>query len=145
MKGWHVKNSRIIVGILLLVLAEGLLGCLRAHGQMEIEAKKRFNLDAAPLDIASSLEGTKIFVLVEGKVLVYSVSDDRLTDAVPVDRDLDRLTLTPRGNLLVLSSSSGKRIELVSLRTIVKIDVSRLPFKGPENAPVTIAVFSDYQ
>jgi len=140
-----VKNFRIIVGILLLVLAEGQLGCFSAYGQMEIEAKKRFNLDAAPLDIASSLDGAKIFVLVEGKVLVYSVAENRMTDSIPVDKDLNKLTLTARGNLLILGSSSGKRVEIVSLRTVEKIDVSGLPFKGPANAPVTIAVFSDYQ
>lgn len=26
----------------------------------------------------------------------------------------------------------------------VKLDISNLPFKGPENAPVVLVVFSDY-
>ena len=31
------------------------------------------------------------------------------------------------------------------LETIYKIDVSGLLFKGPKDAPVTIAVYDDYQ
>jgi DNA-binding beta-propeller fold protein YncE len=140
-----VKNFKIVFAISLLFLAEAFFSCFTAHGGMKAEEKKQFNLGEKPLDIASSLDGTKIFVLVQGKVLVYSVAEDRITDSLPVDNDLDKVALTGRGNTLILSSSSGKRVEIISFQIIQNIDISGLPFRGPAEAPVTIAVYSDYQ
>jgi hypothetical protein len=140
-----VKDFKIVFGILLLFLAEAFFGCFTAYGGMKAEGKKQFNLDVKPLDIVSSLDGTKIFILVQGRVLVYTVAEDRITDSLPVDSDLDKVALTGRGNTLILSSSSGRRVEIISFHFIQNIDVSGLPFKGPADAPVTIAVFSDYQ
>jgi DNA-binding beta-propeller fold protein YncE len=140
-----VKNFKIVFAILLLFLAEAFFGCFTAHGGMKAEGRKQFNLGEKPLDIASSLDGTKIFVLVQGRVLVYTVAEDRITDSLPVDKDLDKVALTGRGNTLILSSSSGKRVEIISFQIIQNIDISGLPFRGPADAPVTIAVFSDYQ
>jgi hypothetical protein len=140
-----VKNFKIMLGISFLFLAEGLLGGFNAHAGVEVEGKKQFALDVRPLDIATSLDGTKIFVLVEGRVLIYSVADGKMIDSLPVDKDLDKLTLTGRGDTLILSSGSGKRVQLINFQIIQKIDISGLPFRGPPDAPVTIAVFSDYQ
>jgi DNA-binding beta-propeller fold protein YncE len=140
-----VKNFKIMVGISLLLLAEGLVSCFNAHGAVEVEEKKQFNLQGKPLDVATSLDGTKIYVLVEGRVFVYSVAENRVTDSLPVDKDLDKLTITGTGHTLILSSSSGKRVEIISFQIIQKIDTSGLPFRGPPDAPVTIVVFTDYQ
>jgi hypothetical protein len=140
-----VKNFKIAFGILLFFLGEAFFGCFTAYGGIKAEAKKQFSLDVKPLDIASSLDGTRIFVLVQGRVLVYSVAEDRITDSLPVEKDLDKVALTGRGDTLILSSSSGKRVEMISFQISLNIDISGLPFKGPADAPVTVAVFSDYQ
>jgi DNA-binding beta-propeller fold protein YncE len=140
-----VKNFKIVFAISFLFLAEAFFGCFTAHGGMKAEGRKQFNLGEKPLDIASSLDGTKIFVLVQGRVLVYTVAEDRITDSLPVDKDLDKVAITGRGNTLILSSSSGKRVEIISFEIIQNIDISGLPVRGPADAPVTIAVFSDYQ
>jgi len=42
-------------------------------------------------------------------------------------------------------SRSQKMLRVIQLETIHQFDLSGLPFKGREEAPVTIAVFSDYQ
>jgi len=48
-------------------------------------------------------------------------------------------------NTLILSSRSGQALEIIQLEPVYRIDVSGLPFKGAAQAPVTIAVFSEYQ
>jgi hypothetical protein len=68
-----------------------------------------------------------------------------IVDSIPVAKEFDRLSIPGKDNVIALSSSSGKRIEIIRYKTLHNIDISGLPFKGPENAPVTIAVFSDYQ
>ena len=107
--------------------------------------KKQLNLEASPLDISASVDGRWIFILVPWEILVYSVSEDKVVNRIPVDKAFDKLTHSARSNTLVLSSRSEKTLKIIQLELIHKIDISGLPFKGPENAPVTMAVFGDYQ
>jgi hypothetical protein len=52
-------------------------------------------------------------------------------------------------NTLIVTSSSEKILKTIQLEFIQNIDITGLPFKGPAkgpaNAPVTVAVFNDYQ
>jgi hypothetical protein len=107
--------------------------------------KKQLNLEVPPLDISASVDGRWIFILVPREILVYSVSEDKVVNQIPVDKAFDKLTHSARSNTLVLSSQSEKTLKIIQLELIHKIDISGLPFKGPENAPVTMAVFGDYQ
>ena len=52
---------------------------------------------------------------------------------------------SPNGDYLMLADSKNKTLEMVKISFVVDIDISGLPFKGPANAPVVVAVFSDYQ
>jgi hypothetical protein len=140
-----VKKLTMGLGVFLLCVAQCLFSVLGAHGDIEIEAKKQLNLEEKPIDIGASADGEKLFILVEGKVLIYSIVQGEILDSIPVAKEFDRLSVPGKDNVIALSSSSGKRVEIIRYRTLHKIDISGLPFKGPENAPVTIAVFSDYQ
>ena len=112
---------------------------------VEWTIKKQLNLEASPLDISTSAGGRWIFILAPGEVLVYSVSEDKVVTRIPVDKAFDRLRHAAKSNTLVLSSKSEKTVKIIQLELIHKFDLSGLPFKGPENAPVTMAVFGDYQ
>jgi hypothetical protein len=57
----------------------------------------------------------------------------------------DRLSYSAKTNSLILSSQSEKTVKVIQLELIHKFDLSGLPVKGPENAPVTMTVFGDYQ
>jgi hypothetical protein len=135
----------IVFGICFFSVAQCFFSFLDAYGGIEIEAKKQLDLEGKPIDIGASLDGEKLFILVEGKVLIYSIVQGEILDSIPVAREFDRLSVPGKDNVIALSSSSGKRVEIIRYKTLHKIDISGLPFKGPENAPVTIAVFSDYQ
>jgi hypothetical protein len=116
-------------------------------GQADVEwtLKKQLNLDAKPLDIFPSTDGQWIFVLVEGEILVYSMPEDKIVKRIPVDREYDSLQHSPAGNILIVASRSAKAVKIIKLGIIHHFDLSELPFKGPANAPVTIAAFFDYQ
>jgi hypothetical protein len=115
--------------------------------QAEVEWKvfRSLDLKAAPLDVAASMDGQRLFVLTPGEILVYSIGEGKITDQIPVDQEFDRIVSIPRGDTLTISSSKKKLLQVVMLETILKIDVSGLPFKGPKDAPVTIAIYDDYQ
>jgi len=107
--------------------------------------KTELNLEASPLDIVASSDGEWLFVLTPGQLLVYAGPENKLLKKIPVHAQFDRLAHSAKDNTLVLCSSSGKSLKFIELELVHEFDVSGLPFKGPENAGVIMAVFGDYQ
>ena len=116
-----------------------------AQADFEWKTLKDLNLMATPLDVTPSADGQRLFILTEGEILVYSFREDRITDRIPVGKEFDRITSLPGADVLTITSSSKKALQIILLESVYKIDVTGLPFKGPQNAAVTIAVFTDYQ
>lgn len=128
-----------------IVCATVVLLMQNAFADIEWSAKKQLPIDAAPLDSALSDDGTLMFMLTPGKILVYSIAKEKVVNRIPVDKSFDRLTFSPKQNRLIVTSSSKKTLKIIDLEFLQKIDIAGLPHKGPKNAPVTIAVFNDYQ
>jgi hypothetical protein len=76
---------------------------------------------------------------------MYSITEDMIKHRVPVDPGYDGLIHSPKTNTLILTSASENKLEVIQLETVHRFDISGLPSKGPNHAPVTLAVFSDYQ
>lgn len=106
---------------------------------------KQANLDVQPLDIAASVDGKTIYVLARGEILVYSIDEGKVSGRIPIDKNFDKLTYAAKNNALILTSSSSKTLKIIQVDFIYNIALDGLPFKGPANAAVTIAVFDDYQ
>ena len=116
-----------------------------AWAEVEKSVSKTLNLESKPIDMTVSGDGKITFILVEGgKVLIYD-SGGTLKDSVEVSKTVASIGSSTNGDFLLLADSNANTLEVVKLDYVVDIDVSSLPFKGPENAPVVIAVFSDYQ
>ncbi len=140
-----MKKMSLLAAILLsLVFSRSFMPQL-AYADVHWTTKKQLDLESTPLDISTSADGQMIFILAPGEVLVYSPSEDKVMKRIPIDEAFDRLTHSEKDNTLILTNSSGKTLRIIQLEMIYEISVSGLPFKGPENAPVTIAVFNDYQ
>ena len=116
-----------------------------ACAEVEWTTTKKMNLKAAPLDSAPSADGQRLFILTRGEILIYSIPQYKVMNRIPVDKSFDKLTISPKSNSLIITSSTKKTLEIIQLEFIQNIDISGLPVKGPKGAPVTIAVFSDYQ
>ena len=130
-----------IVGLFLVLAwtSPGIGSGLEWTVEMEVE------LDALPLDAAPSTDGKWIFILVPGEIQAFSTAEGKITIRIPVDKTFDRINYSPKQQALILTSGAGKKIRILKLETVHDIDTSGLPFKGPENAPVTIVVFGDFQ
>ena len=116
-----------------------------SHSLVESNIHKTLKLDTQPIDVAVSKNGNSIFVLTQtGKVLIYS-PDGKLKDKIDVGNHIDQIKTGPGEEWLYLSSRKNKTIEILYVDFIQHIDISGSPFKGVANAPVTIAVFSDFQ
>ena len=116
-----------------------------ASAELEWTIRNPIPLTSAPLDNAVSADGQLLFMLSAGEIAVYSLTQNKTINTIPIDGDYDRISVSPKGNSLIVTSSAGKSMKIIDLEFVFQIDKSGLPLKGPADAPVTIAVFSDYQ
>ncbi|RJX26223.1 MAG: DsbA family protein [Desulfurivibrio sp.] len=123
--------------------------CLTAQAKVDSELGTSFKSAAAPLDLASSVNGKYVFVLSKGSVGIYT-PDGKLVDAIAVDPSFNRISVAglDLANLedkIYLSSESTGKVQEINFSFIVSIDTAAAPFLGMPDAPVSIVIFSDFQ
>jgi len=112
---------------------------------VEITPQKTLKTDGVPVDIAVSQDGNLTFVLTDnGNVLIYDRTGN-LTDTVKIGPHIDQIEIGPRGERLFVTSRKNKTVEIMTLDFIHEINTLGSPTKGPPEAPMVIAVFSDFQ
>jgi DNA-binding beta-propeller fold protein YncE len=132
------------IGLLLAVLV--VIG-FAGHGicSVELNVHQTLKPEGAPLDVAVSPSGESIYVLTDrGEILIYSMNGS-LRDRVEVSKTISAIRVGPRDEVLFLTDRAKGTIEMVTLDLIKNVNVTGSPFKGHENAPVVIAVFTDFQ
>jgi len=136
-------NKRSVIFFLIAVIFLTLSSPVK--GEVEWDVKKTLKLESPPVDLAASLNGKYIYVLTDqGSILIYSV-EGKLEDKISVGRQVDGIRVGPWEDVILLTSKKNKQVQILLLEFIKDIDVSNSPFKGPVDAPVQIAVFSDFQ
>jgi len=112
---------------------------------VEWQVQQTLTLDAAPLDMAVSPDGRYIYVLAaDGAIFIYA-ADGTLLDTIALGQPVDRFQIDPSGERLLVTNRNNKTLQVIALEFIRRINTSGSPFKGPADAPVVIAVFSDFQ
>ena len=112
---------------------------------VEITPQKTLRTDGVPVDVAVSQDGNLTFVLTDsGNVLIYDQMGN-LTDTVEIGPHIDQIEIGPRGESLFAASRKNKTVEIMTLDFIHEINTLGSPTKGPPEAPMVIAVFSDFQ
>lgn len=137
-----MKLKLVILSLSLLLVTAVIAPCFAA---VEWNVQKKLQLEAPPVDVAVSLNDKWVFVLNDrGEVLVFS-SDGSLKEKIQVGRHIDQIKVGPRDNLLYLTSRKKKTVEIIELDFIQNINAAGSPYKGPVDAPVVIAVFTDFE
>ena len=134
-----------IMALLFITIVVGISAPQLLYADMEWRIIKELELKDQPLDIVNALDGKTLFILVSGEVLIQDMRSNNISQRIPVGKEFDRLAHSPRNNTLILTSSSTKTLKIIQLERIHQFDFSGLPYMGTKNAPITIAVFSDYQ
>jgi hypothetical protein len=140
-----MKKAARKFGIFLFVIISWVSVPQFIYAEIDLALIKQTNLDVHPLDIATSADGKLIFVLAQEEILIYSIAEGKVTNRISIDKDFDRMTYSDNNNVLILTSSSSKTLKIIQVDFIYNIVLDGLPFKGPADASVTIAVFEDYQ
>jgi hypothetical protein len=138
-----MKKMSIVMGIVLVV---GLLSAPSVLPvQVEWTISGEIDLPAPPVDMCASADGKWLYILSAGEVAVYSFAEDKIVNRIAVDKAFDKIIYVPEKDSLVVTSLSDKTVRIIQLQEVYEFDFSGLPYRGPRRAPVTIAVFSDYQ
>jgi hypothetical protein len=139
-------TARMIVLVLIsLLVASWTLLPQIVQADVEWKILKDLDLKAKPLDIAPSVDGKWLFILTPGEILIFSIPEGTITDRIPVDKDFDRIAPLSRPDLLSLASSTKNALQVIQFAPIYKFDLTGLPFKGRQEASVTVVIFDDYQ
>lgn len=133
-------KSQVVVVILTILTAASWV-----HAAVEINLEKTLKIDGVPLDVVVSQDGSRTFVLTDsGNILIYDRIGN-LTDTIKIGPHVAQIELDKSGERLFATSRQNKTVEIITLDFIRQINTLGSPFKGPQEAPVTIAVFSDFQ
>jgi WD40 repeat protein len=112
---------------------------------LEWEILSTLKLNAPPLDIAVSPDGKSVFILTHnGDIQIYDF-DGRLQDEIEINQPVDQIKLGPDGEHLFVTDRQNKTVKVIKLDFIKQIAINGSPFKGPVDAPVVIADFSDFE
>lgn len=115
------------------------------NGKIEWTQLNTINLPSQPVDVSHSLDGRYSFFLTkEREVLVYDQKGS-LLGRVPVAKGVSAIDVDPRGQHLFLIDSDKSIAATLAINFIVNIKTADSPYKGKVDAPVTIAVYSDFQ
>jgi hypothetical protein len=132
-------------GLIVLILIVAFTFFTPAHANVEWDTIKTYNTEGMPMDVEISIDGKWVFILTEqSEILIYS-QDGTLNGRIPVENSIDGIKPSPRGDILFLSSRKGKTVQIIAFDFIREINITGSPFRGPSDAAVVIAVFSDFQ
>jgi len=110
-----------------------------------LEVENTWKLPSKPLDIVYSLDGRKVFILTnQNQVLVYAVAGE-LLGIINVKKGVSAIDIAPRGEKLYLVNEKDNSFTDLSVDFVVKVNTTGSPYLGKENAPVTIALFTDFE
>ena len=138
----YTTYIKLLVGFTILLL---LATPFQAGAKVEWRIENTLKTGQPPLDVAVSADGQSIFVLTsDGSVLIYD-SQGKLEDTIKVGSHIDQIRVGPGGDQIFATSRQNQTVEVITLNFIREINVKGSPFKGPQDAPVVIAVFSDFQ
>ena len=138
-------NAFIAKSCLILMVVGILTTALPVHAAVETSLQNTLRTEAVPIDVAVSPDGRSTFVLTDdGNVVVFD-NLGKLNDTIKVGTHIDQIEIGPAGERLFATSRQNKTVEIILLDFISQIETRGSVFKGPENAPVTIAVFSEFQ
>ena len=115
------------------------------RAEVETQQLRTLQLSVAPLDTAVSADGKLIFVLTKKMQVEIYTADGRYKDSLKLTDQADRIAVSPLGDAIFLTDTVSKKVRVIKVSFIQDIDVKGSPFKGPVDAPVVIALFSDYQ
>jgi len=138
-----MKKLLVLCGVLMALL----IASAPALAKTELNFAPEIQLDEKPIDTAFAADGNQAYILTKKNILVFSVTEGRIIDTIPLEKKYNSISVAPRGDMLLLSRASlfDKSISLITFFQTFDIPIGTSPIMGPKDARVTLVVFSDFQ
>jgi hypothetical protein len=131
--------------LIVLSLSALLFSSTTDAADIEWNVLQTLNLKESPVDIAFSTSRNKILILTKKGELQVFDPDGQTVATLEVGKEFDQLYHIQGSDVVLLSGKNNKTAKIIELSFIEQINTAGAPFKGIENAPVVIAVFSDFE
>jgi len=113
--------------------------------KVEWEILKNITLDDNPRDIALTGDGKTAYILCSESVQIFSTRGNKVTGTIPLKDDFSQIAISPDGEKLFLTKTTGKEISIIQISQVYDIPIGNSPVIGKKGAPVTFFAFLDYQ
>ena len=116
-----------------------------ATAAVEWSRQQILKTNGTPVDIATSGDGKYTFILTDtGQVVIYS-AQGKTEGTLDVGKNFSGLESSPSGDKLYLIDANSNAVQVFAVNFVVLISEIGSPIKGRADAPVAIALFSDFQ
>lgn len=145
-----MKYTHLYAGCMLtLLIASGAHGLATPEtGQnerLEWKILQNWPTTGQTLDMAHSLDGKYVYILNDKQQVQVFSAQGQLQGSIPVAEGVSSIDIAPQGEVLYLIDNKNSSFSSISVSFVVDVDTAGSPFEGAADAPVTIAVFSDFE
>ena len=139
----YIKKTAVLLTAVMATWSFFLPG---SHGsRVDWRINKTIHLQETPIDFTISRSGKYTFVLTDaGDIMIYNAVG-AVSGKIAVGRHIDKILAGPNDNSLLVCSRGNKTTEVISFVIEQQINTVGSPFKGRQEAPVEVVVFSDFQ
>ena len=145
-----MKHPKILAGCL-LTLAVAVSTNVQAvpdsgqDNRIEWNLQQNWPTAGKTLDMVHSLDGKFVYILSDEPSVQVFNNQGQLLGTIPVEEGASAIDIAPLGEMLYVINNKTQTFSAVAVSFITDIDISGSPFKGPVDAPVTIALFTDFE
>jgi hypothetical protein len=145
-----MKHPTVYAGCLLTLLLACGTNALAVpdsgqDNRIEWKVQQNWPTTGKTLDMVHSLDGKFVYILNDKKMVQVFSSQGQLQGSIPVEEGVSAIDIAPKGEMLYLIDNKNQTFISVGVSFVIDVDISGSPYKGPANAPVTIAIFSDFE
>jgi len=112
---------------------------------VEWQTTSNWTIPSKPVDMVHSLDGKFVYILNDKNQIQVFNNAGKLQGTIPVSEGVTAIDIAPQGETLYLVDKNENSFKAVSVSFVHAINVTGSPFEGPADAPVTIAVFTDFE